>query len=290
MQRVEKISAEREGVKKEAAAAMSARDARISELQQSLQAGQQERRKFEEDAQGKLQRSDAVGKDALAKLKEALAARERIEKEGQAALAARAKRVLELEQALEAATGARAKAEKDLGQRAQVAEAKAVEVTQKLAATQRVQKELEARVQKEGQDLSLKHKGEMDRREAQRAQEVARLQQALQEKAKSVKILELELQRFKSRVPIASSPTAKLPAAAAIPVRSPTSPPRPVSGLHPRPASIPPAPSTGQVATITGMTAPPDLDDVPTRVMEKPKVPAVAEEDDLDSMLDKLDM
>jgi hypothetical protein len=38
------------------------------------------------------------------------------------------------------------------------------------------------------------------------------------------------------------------------------------------------------------MTAPPDLDDVPTRVMEKPKVPAVAEEDDLDSMLDKLDM
>jgi hypothetical protein len=179
--------------------------------------------------------------------------------------------------------------EKELGQRAQVAEAKAVEVTQKLAAAQRVQKDLEARVQREGLELGQKHKVEMERREAQRAQEVARLQQALQEKAKAVKILELELQRFKTRAPVTASPTTKLPPVGSSPSRPATNPavPRPASGVHPR-VIVPSPPETTQATTITGMAAPPDLDDAPTRVMEKPKVQS-DDEDDLDSMLSKLE-
>ena len=145
------------------------------------------------------------------KAEQATQARDRIEREAQTTLQQRTKRLQDLEQALEAANAARTRAEKDLGLRAQQAEAKAQDLVQKLATGLRVQKDLEARLQKEGAEQSQRLKGELERREAQRQQEVARLQQALQEKSKQVKVMELELQRLKQRAGPSPSPSSNLP-------------------------------------------------------------------------------
>ena len=278
--RAEKLTGERDAQKREAVAAVTARDAKISELQSAVAAAQQERRRLEDEGTAKLQKSEAAAKELQARLAESQAGRERADREAQQTLAARAKRAQELEQAVEAAAAGKARAERELGQRAQLAEAKAAEAAQKLASAQRLQKDLEGRLAKEGQEAQAKHKAELERREAQRAQEVARLQQALQEKSKAVKMMELELQRLKTRG-AGAAPTA--PTARRIP-----------DTTQPNVAT----------SAVQGSPLSDDLDDMPTKVMERPKIaPAAArpapaapapeskaEEDDLDSMLSKLEM
>ena len=90
------------------------------------------------------------------------------------------------------------------------AEAKANEALQKLQNALRERKEVEARLQKDAEDLQAKHKAELERRDQLKAQEVTRLQSALQEKSKQLKVVELELQRYKNKpaprtAPVASS-------------------------------------------------------------------------------------
>src|SRR5262249_14229377 len=125
-------------------------------------------------------------------------------------------------------TGARARMERELGQRASAAEARSVDLSQKLAQTQRLQRELEVRLQKETVEAAAKMRAEVERRDAQRAQEIARLQQALQEKARAMKVVELELQRFKSRSP---SPVAPQASVRPPPRRPPPAPPPPEESI-----------------------------------------------------------
>ena len=110
--------------------------------------------------------------------------------------------------------------------------ASAQDLTQKLAAAQRVQKDLEARLQKEGAEQAQKLKAELERREAQRQQEVARLQQALQEKSKQLKVMELEVQRIKQKggspssgSPLPSPGCAQVSASPSPAARKPPPPP-----------------------------------------------------------------
>src|SRR3712207_7353213 len=86
------------------------------------------------------------------------------------------------------------------------AEAKANEAATKLAAAQRERKELEAKQLKEIEDLNAKQKAELERRDSIKAQEVARLQQSVQEKSKALKVAELELARYKSKAPAPNAP------------------------------------------------------------------------------------
>ena len=165
-------------------------------------------------------------------------------KESQGQLAARAKKIQELESAVETAHVSRQRAEKELSQRAAAAESRANEATARLTAIQKDRKEAEVRLHREVEELTAKQKGELDRRDAIKAQELGRLQAALQEKSKQLKVVELELQRYKTKGPAAARPAAR-PARppAAAPRRPPeertVSAPKPVAAKAPPPAAEP---------------------------------------------------
>src|SRR5581483_7488643 len=114
-------------------------------------------------------------------------------------LALRARKVSELEQALEAAGQNKARAEKELQAKIAAAEGKAQEASMKLAQAAKEKKDLEARHLKELEDQVQKQKAEIERREAIKQQEVTRLQAAVQEKSKALKVGELELARYKNK-------------------------------------------------------------------------------------------
>jgi len=281
LQRFEKAERDRETQRREAQAALQTRDSKIGELGVQLQAAQQERRKVEEEGGLRVQRAEARAKELDLKAEQALQARDRIEREGQTGLQQRAKRIQDLEQALEAATAAKARAEKDLAARAQQAEAKAQDLIQRLATALRVQKDLEARLQKEGTEQSQRFKGELERREAQRQQEVARLQQALQEKSKQVKVMELDLQRLKQRGGPGPSPGSSVP-----------KPGSPTSALPVTRKAPPPAPSGEGDLEISL-----EENQEATQIMQLPNLAQVVKpvsgenpEEDLDAMLDKLEI
>ena len=56
------------------------------------------------------------------------------------------------------------------------------------------------------EELNAKQKAEIERREQVKAQEVQRLQAAVQEKSKALKVVELELARYKNKPPGARPP------------------------------------------------------------------------------------
>ena len=70
-----------------------------------------------------------------------------------------------------------------------------------------------------------KQRAELERRDAAKAQEVARLQQSVQERARALKVAELELARLKARAP----PGASAPSGANLVVQrpAPAAPPKP---------------------------------------------------------------
>ncbi len=279
LQRFEKAEREREAQRRDAQAALQARDIKVGELGVQLQAAQQERRKVEEDAVLRVQRAEARAKELDLKAEQALQARDRVEREGQASLQQRAKRIQDLEAAVETASATKARVERDLGARTQQAEAKAQDLVQRLATALRVQKDLEARLQKEGAEQSQRFKGELERREAQRQQEVARLQQALQEKSKQVKVMELDLQRLKQRGP-GPSPGSSVPRSSptsSLPVTRKAPPPLP-SGEGDLEISLEENQEATQIMQL------PNLTQVPKPVSgEDP-------EEDLDAMLNKLEI
>ena len=107
----------------------------------------------------------------------------------------------------------RSKVEKELGAKVQGAEAKAAEATTKMQALAREKKDLEGKHLKDMEDQAAKQKAELDRREQVKAQEVQRLQAAVQEKSKALKVVELELARYKNKPAGApAKPGAAVPA------------------------------------------------------------------------------
>ena len=160
------------------------------------------------------------------------------QKDFQNQLGARARKIQELEAAVENLAAAKFRLEKDVNAKATVAEGKAKELGARLAAALKERKELEARHAKELEDQASKHKVELERREQVKAQEVVRLQQAVQEKSKALKVVELELTRYRAAKP-GAGPAAKGAAPASGAPRAPagSSAPRPnASGATARPA------------------------------------------------------
>jgi len=136
------------------------------------------------------------------------------QKEWQSQLAIRAKKTQELEAAVENLMSAKARLEKEVNSKAAVTEVKAKELLAKLAVALKERKDLEARHAKELADQSSKHKLELERRDQMKSQEVLRLQHAVQEKSKALKVVELELARYKNK-PAAAPTTGSAKAAAA---------------------------------------------------------------------------
>ena len=127
---------------------------------------------------------------------------------------------------------------------------------QRLQASVREKKELEARHAKEVAEAAEKHRAEVDRKEQQRAQDIGRLQASVQEKAKALKVAELELQRLKAKG--GALPAAARPAAAKLATTVPNMPAAPAPAA-PRAAAAPP----------------PAVDPFPNNEVEEPQEPTV---------------
>jgi hypothetical protein len=179
------------------------------------------------------------------------------------------------------------------------------EAAAKLSAASKEKKELEARHLKELDDLVAKQKLESERRDTVRAQEVQRLQQAVQEKSKALKVVELELARYKTKGAAAPSaarsaaPAAAKPTVADVPAADAAAhPPRPATpaAAAARPAARP-APAAVAAKVPVANPAPPRKAPPPalgdadsgdrTVVMEIPVEPAP--EDDWTALVDELD-
>lgn len=187
-------------------------NARLGEAAKALEAERADKKKHVDEQTGKAQRAEARIAQVQQESQQKLLEIENRHKELSAQLNMRTKRVTELEQALEGASATKARAEKELQARLAAAEQKANEAAAKLQVAIRERKDLEAKHLKDVEDIGVKHKGEIDRREQVKAQEVQRLQSAVQEKSKQLKVVELELQRYKSKpgaAPGAAAPAAR---------------------------------------------------------------------------------
>jgi len=126
----------------------------------------------------------------------------------------RARRAQELEAAVESASSSRTRLEREHQAKLEEQQAKASELKDKLNAMLRERREAEARSARELELLGTRQKAELQRREQQRALEVGRLQTALQEKTKALKVAELELARIKARLaraePAAAAPRGEV--------------------------------------------------------------------------------
>jgi chromosome segregation ATPase len=272
----QRVTAQREAQRQEWQGQLASRDSRVAELQAALAQLHQDRRKLEEEGTSRIARVEARAKELEGRLAEASATASRQERELQAANQARARKIQELEQSLEAASSARARLERDLGSRSQAAEGKAADLAQKLAQSQRLQRELESRLQKESGEAAARMRAEIERRDTQRGHEVTRLQQALQEKAKALKVMELELQRVKARSS-ATTPSGRTP----VRQPAPTPPPTPVAASE----EIDLAELEPMREEVTQIVTMPDLASMPASGRKKDDA-----EEDLDEMLSKLEI
>jgi len=159
-------------------------------------------------------------------------------KEAEEQLANRARKIHELETAVEHLHGAKSRIDKESASRLLAAESKANEAAARLAGVMKDRKEIDGRHLKEMDELTAKHKVELERRDSVRLQEVARLQQAVQEKSKALKVVELELARYRTKATPAAAPT-KPPVSGARPI-SPNA--GSASPKTPAPTTKPPVP------------------------------------------------
>jgi myosin heavy subunit len=165
-------------------------------------------------------------------------------KEAHDQLAHRAHKIQELEAALEALYSGKSRMEKEHASKLSSLASRSDEAAARLAAAMKERKDLEGRHLKELEDLAGKHKADLERRDSVRLQEVARLQQAVQEKSKALKVVELELARHRTKG-TGSAPSK--PAAASIPARP--IPPSTAQAPPKTPLSVKSFPGHGQVAT-----------------------------------------
>ncbi len=219
----EAASKERDHLKAQMQAQIQQANARVTEANNALHLDKVNAKKVADDYAAKLQRTEArvaqVQVEAQARNQDAEAKAKDLNNQ----LALRGRRVSELEQALEGASSTRAKGEKELGAKVAVAETKANEAAAKLQAMTRERKELEGKHVAQLEELGIKQKAELDRREQVKAQEVLRLQSAVQEKSKALKVVELELARYKNK-PFPAAATARPLAARPLEPKPPSPP------------------------------------------------------------------
>ncbi|HEX9049707.1 MAG TPA: hypothetical protein VF841_04160, partial [Anaeromyxobacter sp.] len=109
--------------------------------------------------------------------------------------------------------------ERDLVGRATAAEARAAEAARRIDQLAAERREAEARGARAVEEAQARFREELQRRDQLRAQEVGRLQAAVQERAKREKALEMELARARGArnvaQPAAGGPGEEKPAVAA---------------------------------------------------------------------------
>jgi len=223
---------ERDQARAQLQSAVQQANARIQEANNAVAQERATAKKHADEFGQRMQRAEAriaqIQQENQSKIQEMEA---RL-KEAQSGQAQRQKRVGELEQAMEGANATRVKGEKELQARIQAADQKANEAAARLAAAMGDRKALDTRHLKDLDELTAKHRGEVERRDQVKAQEVKRLQDAVQEKSKQLKVVELELARYKSKA--VGPPTASSPSRAT----APTSPGLPPARVNPAPPPL----------------------------------------------------
>ncbi len=243
------VLAEREKLREALTALQQQQQAQRDELSRKWQAEKAEYAQSSQRATAQQQQLARLNQEQQARLTDL----ETKQKEGQAQLAIRARKVQELESAVENLHGVKSRLEKEVHAKVAAAEEKAKDLTVKLNASVKDRKDYEFRHQKDLEELAAKHKLESERREAVKGQEVLRLQQAVQEKSKALKVAELELARYKGKPSLAGAskplstpaePSRTSGATAALGVSGAnSSKPRPVAAAKPAPAPARPAPA-----------------------------------------------
>ncbi len=218
---------ERDQVRGQMQAQLQQVQARLQETTNALTHERAVAKKAADENAAKVQRAEARIAQVQQEAKGHTGEMENRLKESQSQLALRQRRIAELEQALEGASSTRARVEKDLTQKIQASEQKANDAAARLAAAMQERKALDAKHLKDVEDVHARQKQELERRDQVKAQEVKRLQEAVQEKSKQLKVVELELARYKNKpagagtaarpaVASTTAPAARSPLAAAV--------------------------------------------------------------------------
>ena len=111
--------------------------------------------------------------------------------------------------------------------------AQLAQMVQRLQAELRERQDGESRQARELEAIVGRHKQELERKEQQRQQEISKLRESVQEKAKALRVVELELERYKSRLLQGGGSSVS---------------PRP-SSVSPRATSVAPTPSPSVAAS-----------------------------------------
>jgi chromosome segregation ATPase len=240
---------ERDQVRAQLQSSVQQANARIQEANAAIAHEKANAKKTVEEVTQRVQRAEAriaqVQQEGASKQAEA----ETRFKEAQAELTRRQRRIAELEQAAEGASAVKVRAEKELQAKILAAEQKTNDTATRYATALQERKALEARHQKDLDDLATKQKAEIERRDQVKAQEVKRLQDAVQEKSKQLKVVELELARYKNKPAGVTSSPSRIPSTtvpSAPPMRAAAPPPvggddeeGETTGINPMPAAAP---------------------------------------------------
>jgi chromosome segregation ATPase len=302
----QQLLAEHDGMKKELSAQLEAQTQRVEELSAQLEREKVEHKRAFDQHVAQVSRAEKQIAHATQEAKVRATEVERKLHQANEQVAHRAKKIQELEAAVENLHGVKARLERDSHARVAAAESKASEMAAKLSAALRERKELDARHLKEMEDLAGKHKHELERRDAVRMQEVARMQQSVQEKSKALKVVELELARYRTKGPTNPVPGKPIPSAArspglpgsAAPARTPAGTKSPIGPLDPgdshgSPASSPRASAPRPLAG-SGLPKPgaPSANKSPSAEPRERNIlppPAPNSDDDWTVIVDELD-
>ncbi len=112
--------------------------------------------------------------------------------------AAAGERAVALKAALAEANEVRARAERDAAAQAAAADARLAEATRRQAQLGQERKDADARALRALSEAQARFQEELARRDEMRAQEAQRLQAALQERSRQLRVAELEIQRLKA--------------------------------------------------------------------------------------------
>ena len=165
--------------------------ATLEELREALAAAAQERAEAEADWRAELKRGEAKASE----LSEAAAEAARRSADLEAASNGRIKG---LERAVAEATEARLRGEREMGARVVAAEARLADAARRLTQSSQDRKEAEARALRALADAQARFQEELQHRDHMRTQEAQRLQAALQERSRQLRVAELDLQRLRA--------------------------------------------------------------------------------------------
>jgi len=199
-ERLDEAETLRAQAEREWRASAARKDARVGELSSQLAADRDASRKREEDLRRQLEELQAGADAARSEAAREIEARDRSVQELTLQARTAARKAQELERALAEADAARAAHEGERDGKVAQIEAQLAEATARVHAAARGKREAELRIARETEEMASRHRSELERRDQQRAIEVSRLQAALQEKTKALKVAELELSRIKARI------------------------------------------------------------------------------------------